>query len=105
MCNRARCTQIASVFAECRTYVGRCAIAVIGQCLNDNRNAAGAITFVAHFVISFAVVARCFVNRALDIILGHRLRLGGIDRKAQTRVKIRIGHAHFRSNRYFPAKL
>ena len=105
MAHRARRAEIAAIFAERGAYVGRGAVTVIGQCFNDDGNAAGAIAFIAHFIIAFGIPARCLVDGALDIILGHRLRLGGIDRKAQARVHVRIGHPHFRRNGNFARKL
>ena len=103
--HRAGCAKIAAIFAECRAHIGCGAVAVVGQCLNDDRNAAGAIAFIAHFIIAFRVAARCLIDCALDIILGHRLCLGRIDRKAKARVHVGIGHAHFRRHGNFARQL
>ena len=95
----------AAIFAECRAHIGGGAVAVVGQCLNDDRNAAGAIAFIAHFIIAFRIAADCLIDCALDIILGHRLCLGRIHRKAKARVHVGIGHAHLRRHGNFARQL
>src|SRR3546814_1598868 len=61
--------------------------------------------FIADFFIIISATNRCLVDCALYVVLGHGLRLGGVDREAQTRVHVRIGHAHFRGDGDFAAEL
>ena len=94
MAHRARSAKVAAVLGKRRAHVGGGAIAVVGQRLDDERHACGAVAFVAHFFVVIAFVGRGLVDRALDIVLGHRLRLGRVDRSAQARVHVSIGYAH-----------
>ena len=103
--HRARGGKVAAIFAECGAHIGCGAVAVVGQCLNDDGNAAGTVAFIAHFVITFGVTADCLVDGALDVILGNRLRLGGVHRKTKTGVHVRIGHPHLRRDGNFARKL
>ena len=93
------------MFAERRAHGGGGAVAIVGQRLHDDRAAAGAIALIAHFLVIFIVARRCLVDRALNIVLGHGLRLGRIHRKAQTRVHVHIGRAHLGRDRDFTAEL
>src|SRR5271170_1181825 len=50
--------------------LARGAVAVVGQRLDDNRDTAGPITLVAHFVIGLAALATgAALDRALDRVL------------------------------------
>src|SRR3546814_2825763 len=80
--------------------MSRCAVAIVGQRLNDQGYACGAKAFIADFFIIISATNRCLVDCALYVVFGHGLRLGGVDREAQTRVHVRIGHAHFRSEEH-----
>jgi hypothetical protein len=103
--HRARRAEVAAVLAERRAHIRRGAVAVVGQRLDDDRDAAGAIALIAHFLVILRVALRCLVDRALDIVLGHGLCLGGVDREAQARVHVRIGHPHLRRDGDFAAEL
>src|SRR3546814_3255904 len=65
----------------------------------------GAIALVADLLVIIAFAARRLVDRALDIVLGHRLRLGRVDRGAQARVGVGIGQAHLGRDGDFARKL
>ena len=73
--------EIAAVLGKDRADVGRGAVAVVGQRLDDQRDAGRAEALVADFLVILGVAARRLVDRALDIVLGHRLRLGGEHRR------------------------
>src|SRR3546814_7137246 len=85
-------------------FRSRWAVAIVGQRLNDQGYACGAKAFIADFFIIISATNRCLVDCALYVVLGHGLRLGGVDREAQTRVHVRIGHAHFRGDGDFAAE-
>ncbi|MCY1172893.1 hypothetical protein D9M73_130370 [compost metagenome] len=105
MADRARCAEVAAILGHAGAHVGGGAVAVVGERLDDQRNAAGAEAFVADFLVILGVALRRLVDRALDIVLGHRLRLGGVDRHAQARVHVRIGQAHLGGDGDFAAEL
>ena len=105
MAHRARRAKVAAILAERGAHIGCGAVAVVGQRLDDHGNAAGAIALIAHFFVILRIAAARLVDRALDIVLGHRLRLGRVDREAQAGVHVRIGHAHFRCDGDFAAEL
>src|SRR3546814_9281865 len=67
--DRARRAEIAAVLRHRGAHVGDGAVAVVGQRLDDQRNAAGAEAFVADFLVILAVALRCLVDRALDIVI------------------------------------
>ncbi len=105
MRNAALGAKIAAVLRKGGAHGGGGAVAIVGQRLDDDRAAARAVAFVTHFLIAFAVLRAGLVDRALDVVLGHRLRLGGIDGQPQARVHVGIGHAHFRRHGDFAAEL
>src|SRR5581483_945050 len=71
------------------------AVAVVGQGLDDDGDAAGAAAFIADLVIILGIAADRFLDGALDIVLGHGFRLGGDDGRAQAGIVGRVGHAGF----------
>src|SRR5207248_1964351 len=79
------------------------AILVVGRGLHDDRDAAGAISFVDNFfeIGSFDAFAGATLNRAVDVIVRHTLISRGLDRAAKTRVSIRITAAAFRGDSDF----
>ena len=54
------------------------AVAVVGQGLDDHRDAARPIALVADFVIALGFAARRLLDGALDIVLRHVLGAGGM---------------------------
>src|SRR3546814_9236578 len=93
----ARGAEVAAILAERGADVGRGAVAVVGQCLDDQRDAAGAIALVADLLVIIAFAARRLVDRALDIVLGHRLRLGrrSEEHTSELQSLMRISYAVF----------
>ena len=71
--DRAGLAEIAAGLAEERADVGGGAIAVVGQRLDDDSDAAGAITLVTDLVIALRLAAHRLLDGALDIVLGHVL--------------------------------
>ena len=101
----ARCAEVAAILGKGGADIGGGAVAVVSQRVDNDGNAARAIAFVADFLVILAFAARCLVDRALDIVLRHRLRLGGIDRSAQAGVGVRIGQAHLGRHSDFAGEL
>src|SRR3546814_16101892 len=60
----ARGAEVAAILAERGADVGRGAVAVVGRCLDDQRDAAGAIALVADLLVIIAFAARRLVDRA-----------------------------------------
>src|SRR5690606_79604 len=83
MGDRAFRPQIAAILGEGGADAGRGAVAIVGQRLDDQGDAAGAVAFVADFLVILAPGRRGLVDRALDIVLGHGLRLGVVHRQTQ----------------------
>src|SRR6185437_1416157 len=78
------------------------AVAIIREHIGNDRDAAGAIALVNHFLETAAAkLAGAFFDRAVDIVVGHRLCARGGDRRAQARVGIKVAAAKPRRNRDF----
>ena len=73
-------------------------VAVVGQRLDDDGDAAGAIALVAHLVIVLAVIAERLLDGAVDIVLRHVLGAGVLDRETQARIHLGIGKAELRGD-------
>src|SRR5205085_1772721 len=58
---------------------------------DDERHTARAVTLVADLVVVLGVAALPLLDRALDVVLRHRLLLGGKDGGAKARIVIGIG--------------
>ena len=75
-------------------HLARGAVAVIGQRFHDHGDAAGTVAFVLQRLIIIRVaVARRFFDDALDVVVGHIVRLGFGDAVLQFGVGVRIGAA------------
>ena len=84
--------QLAAALGEGAAHVARGAVLVVGQGIDDQRAAADAVTFVhERFVVDVAQFARRLFDAALDIVVGHvvRLRLG--DDVCQLAVGLGVG--------------
>ena len=92
-------SQIATMLGEIAAHVGGCPVQVIRHRFHNDGDPVRAIALIADFRIILGVAPNRLLDRAVDHILGHGLRLGGLDRKAQARVLFRIGIAHFGRNR------
>jgi len=76
-------------------HVRRGAVAVVGHRLDDHRHAIGAVALIADFFVFVAIARLRFLDRAVDHILRHRIRLGFFHRQPQTWVFVGVGVAHF----------
>ena len=95
----------AAAFGEIRAHLARCPVAVVGQGLDDDGDAAWRIAFIADFGIGLGIGSRCLFDGALDIVLRHVFRAGGQDGGAQPRIHGRIGQAQFRGDGNFAGEL
>ncbi|SPU77103.1 Uncharacterised protein [Brucella suis] len=93
--NRAGFAERTARLGEGGTHIGCRSIAIVRQRLDNDRYAAGATALIAHFIIVLAVIAGSLLDGALNIVLGHGLRLGILDRQTQARVHRRVGHPCF----------
>src|SRR5215218_2243420 len=100
----SRRAEIAAILREGGADVGRGAVTIVGERLDDDRDAARAKALVANFFVAFGVRARCLVDRPLNVVLGHRLRLGREDGRAQAGIHFRIRQAHLRRDGDFAAQ-
>ena len=79
-------------------------VAVVGQRLDDDGDAAGAIALVAHGLEIGAVGAGRLLDGALDVVLGHVLGARVLDREAQARVHLGVWQAGLGRDRDFAAE-
>ena len=93
--HRARLAERAAVPAEDRADLGCGPVAVVGDRIDDNGDTAGPEAFVAQGVEALlaAVPARRLLQRALDIVLWHAMRLCRRDGRAQPGIVVRVGRA------------
>src|SRR4249919_2125793 len=81
-------------------HVGDGAHLVVGQAVDDHRDAAGGIAFVADFLVFDAFqFAGGLLDRALDHVLGHVRRQRLVDRDAQPRIVRRLAATGARGDR------
>ena len=91
--------EIAAELRECMPHVRDRPVAVVRQAIDHDRDAAGPVSLVEDFLVVVALEsARTALDRARDIVLGHALPLGLVDRQSQAR--IRVGIAAARARRY-----
>src|SRR4029453_11333246 len=80
--DRAGFGKVAAILGEDRAHFAGGAVAIVGQGLDDHRNAARAIALVANLVVAFGVGALRLLDRPLDIILLHVLAPRSLGLKA-----------------------
>ena len=97
--------QRAARFGEIGAHFAGGAVAVVGQRLDDDRDAAGRIALVAHLVVILALAAGRLFDGALDVVLGHVLGAGCEHGGAQARVHGRVGQAELRRHGDFAREL
>ncbi len=91
--HRAGLGEVAAGLGEVGADVGGGAVAVVGQRLDDDGDAAGAIALVADLVIVLAVIAGGLLDGALDIVLGHVFGARCDHSGPQPRIHRRVGGA------------
>src|SRR5262249_18316978 len=78
--------EITAEFGEDRTYLARRAIAIVGQGLDDEADAACAESLVANLLVIRAASLLALLDRALDIVLWHVLGARRLDRASEPRI-------------------
>ena len=91
--HRAGFTKVAAALVEGGADRGGGAVAVVGQRLDDHAYAAGAEALVADVLEIVGVGALGLLDRPLDVVAGHGLGAGVVDRQAQARIGVRVRHA------------
>ena len=92
--------EIAAVFGEGMPDLADGAIAVVGEAVDHDGDATGAVALVARLLVILAIeLARAALDRALDVVLGQALRPGLVDHEAQARIRIEVAAAHAGSDR------
>ena len=91
--DRAGGAQIAAVLGEHRAHRPARAVAVVGERLDDDGDAARPVALVADRLVGLGVGARGLLDGPLDIVLGHVLGARGLDGEPQPRVHLGIGQA------------
>src|SRR5690606_27306629 len=98
--HRAVGAQVPAELRERVAYVGGRAVAVVRHAVDDHGRAARAVALVADFLVIRAVALTCTApDGTVDVVLGHALRLGLLDGKAQPRVGADVAPAHARGHR------
>ena len=90
--------EVAAELGEGVPDVGGGAVLVVGQRLDDDRDALGAVALVDDRLerVRVGAVARALGDRALDVVLRHRVRLRLLDRVLQREVVGRVSPALLR---------
>ena len=85
--------QVAAVLVEVVAQVGSGTVAVVGQGLDHDRHAAGAVTLVGDCLVLGLIAALGFLDDALDVIVGHAHALCLGDQVSQLAVGSGVGAA------------
>jgi len=97
--HRAGLGQVAAALGEDRAHLAGGSVAVVGQDLDDDGDAARTVALVANLVVAFRFAAGRLLDGALDRILRHVLGTGRDDGGTQARVHARIGRSHLGRDR------
>jgi len=96
-------THVSAKFCESMTNFRNGAISIVGHTVDHDRRSARTITLVTNFnEINAIRIATALLDGALDVVLGHALRLGSIHCKPQSRVGRDITAAQTRCHGNFP---
>ena len=91
--NTAHSAQVAAVLVEVVAQVGSGTVAVVGQGLDHDSNAAGAVALVGDGLELGLITALSLLDDALDVIVGHAHALCLGDQVCQLAVGSRVGAA------------
>ena len=83
--------EVAAAARELVADLGDRARRVVGERLDHERDAAGSVALVHDLTVLDAFeLAGALLDRALDVVLGHRRRPRVLDRSAEARVAVRV---------------
>ena len=90
-----------------RAQFRRRAVAVVGQGLDDQRAAAGAIAFVTDFLVIGGILGagQRGLDRAIDAVARHVVLARIDNRGAQAGIMLRVGRSQFTGNCNFAPQL
>ena len=89
--HRAGLAQVTAMFGEGMAHFAHRAVAVVGQHVHDERNAAGAVALERDFLVVHAFeFARAALNGALDVVGRHIFGLGRSHGRSQPGIAVRI---------------
>ncbi len=96
--DRARRAEVAAVLRELVANLGGGAVAVVGKRLDEHGDAVGPVPLVDDGVEArpVRVRARALRDRAVDVVLRHRVRARLLDRVLEREVRRRVGPALLR---------
>ncbi len=103
--DRACFGEVAARLGEGGAHLAGGAVAVVGQDLDHDRNAAGAVALVADLVVVLSVATQRLLDRAVDVVLRHVLHARCDHRRPQPRVHRRIRHAELGGHGDFAREL
>ena len=84
-------SQAAVVLAQAVPEIGHGTVLVVGEGLDVERHAAGPVPLVGDLLVVHALeLARPLLDGPLDVLQGHRGRLGRVDGEAETGVEVGI---------------
>ena len=101
----AHLAEVAAELIEVVAHIGRGTVAVVGQGLDHDRDAAGAVALVGHCFVLGLVAALSALDDALDVIVGYAVGLGLRDQRGQLGVGGGVAAALFNSDRDLTADL
>ena len=97
--------EIAAGLGKVGADIGRGAVAVVGQRLDNDRDAARAVAFVTDLVVIIALAAERLFDRALDVVLRHVFLPRRDHGCPQPRVHRGVGGSKLGGDRNFPGQL
>src|SRR6185437_5364442 len=91
--------EIATELGEGVTHVGDGALAIVGDAFDQHRDAARRVAFEMQFLVDHAFeFTGGLLDRAFDVVLGHRRGDGLVHRAAQARIAVDVAAAGARGN-------
>src|SRR5206468_1462703 len=96
----ARRRQVAAVLGDDAAHVGHGAVAVVGEHLDEDRDATRPVGLVGDLLVGDALeLARALLDGALDVVGRHAVLARRGDRGAQPRVRVDVAAAQARRDR------
>jgi len=97
--DRARGAEVAAILLDQAADVGDGAVPVIRQCVDQDRDAARAVSLVGHLVVRDAFeIARALLDGAVDVVGRHAVLARRQHRGPETRIGVDVAAAETRGN-------